>query len=221
MQSYILQERIHTHYRHLQKNDHSVPQPEHQREGGADEGELRRWLMIGGQTATAPPSTSGSSGDSESTRRRSSDGEQTAGRAVPRPSGGGTGGGRTTVIVPGYWGGWAPWGWGGIGFGGYFGGYYGGYWDPWYAGGGDPYYDSSWGTGALRLKVKPRDASVFVDGYYAGTVDQFDGVFQRLKLESGPHRIEVSADGYETLMFDINVTSDRTTTYEGELTRLP
>ena len=33
-------------------------------------------------------------------------------------------------------------------------------------------------TGALRLKIKPRDAQVYVDGYYAGQIDEFDGIFR-------------------------------------------
>ena len=68
--------------------------------------------------------------------------------------------------------------------------------------------------------MKPRDASVFVDGYFAGQVDDFDGVFQRLHLEPGPHRIEISADGYETLTFEIRAERDRTTTYSGTLNRV-
>ena len=69
--------------------------------------------------------------------------------------------------------------------------------------------------------MKPRDASVFVDGYFAGQVDDFDGVFQRLHLEPGPHRIEVRADGYEPLTFEVRIPPDRTVTYSGELRRLP
>ena len=49
--------------------------------------------------------------------------------------------------------------------------------------------------GALRLKVKPVEASVYVDGYYVGVVDDFDGVFQRLRLEPGPHHLEIRAAG--------------------------
>ncbi len=176
----------------------------------------------GGNSGGRTTASGGSGGDNSggsTTRRRDSDGNATEGTAVPRPSGGNYGGGggrRTTIIVPGYYGGWSPWGWGGFGLAGY----YGGYWDPWYGGGGAPFYDASYATGALRLKVDPRDASVFVDGYYAGEVDQFDGVFQRLKLEPGPHRIELSADGFETLMFEVNVLPDRTTTFKGELSRI-
>ena len=119
------------------------------------------------------------------------------------------------IYVPG---GYYPWGYGGFGFGGYYGGYY----DPWYGYdayyGGQPYY-ANIGDGSLRLKVKPREATVYVDGYYVGRVDDFDGMFQRLHIEPGPHRIEIRADGYETLEFEVRMLPDRTTTYEGELKR--
>ena len=52
-------------------------------------------------------------------------------------------------------------------------------------------YGSGFGfdIGELRLQVTPRHAQVFVDGYYAGTVDDYDGTFQALKLEAGPYHI--------------------------------
>jgi hypothetical protein len=151
--------------------------------------------------------------------------------SVPPPATGGGG-----IYVPG--GSYGPGGFYGAGYygGGYgyydpwssyggFGGFYGGYYDPWYGGypadpqgGGYASYDEE---GTLRLKVKPRDAEVYVDGYYAGQVDDFDGIFQRLHLDSGPHRIEVRAAGYETLTFEVRITPDHTTTYQGEMKRLP
>lgn len=42
---------------------------------------------------------------------------------------------------------------------------------------------------SLRLQVSPKETEVFVDGYYAGTVDDFDGMFQRLHLERGEHEV--------------------------------
>jgi len=51
----------------------------------------------------------------------------------------------------------------------------------------------------LRLQITPRDALVFVDGYAAGVVDDFDGVFQRLKLVPGSHEVVVYLRGYRTL----------------------
>jgi hypothetical protein len=61
---------------------------------------------------------------------------------------------------------------------------------------------------------------VYVDGYFVGIVDQFDGTFQRLHIETGPHRIEVRAAGYEPLTFDVRITADHTTTYQGELKKI-
>jgi PEGA domain len=97
-------------------------------------------------------------------------------------------------------------------YGGY--GYGGGYgYDAGYG-----YGSSGYGLyGALKLKVKPRDAEVFVDGYFVGRVDDYDGVFQKLNLESGPHRIEIRAPGYVPLSFDVRIEFDETTTYRGEL----
>ncbi len=151
----------------------------------------------------------------------------------PRHPGGPVNGSSVYYYPLGYY----PWGWGGYGFGAYYGygfgayygfgygpsyagGYYGGY-DPWGYGYGYP-RDYSIGytdDGAVRLKVKPSDAAVFVDGYFAGQVDNFDGTFQRLHVEPGPHRIEVRAAGYQPLFFDIRILPGRTVTYTGELKR--
>lgn len=98
---------------------------------------------------------------------------------------------------------------------------YPGYGNPGYGYGGGysqrPY--SSFDIGELRLDVSPRHAQVFVDGYYAGTVDDFDGAFQSLKLESGAYRIEISAPGYETLTFDVRINPGQDIRYRGELRR--
>jgi hypothetical protein len=51
-------------------------------------------------------------------------------------------------------------------------------------------------TVTLRLQITPRDASVLVDGYAAGVVDDFDGVFQRLRVIPGHHEIVVYHPGY-------------------------
>ena len=83
------------------------------------------------------------------------------------------------------------------------------YFDPWYGYYGNPYF---WGPpypyaypyyafdpgASIRVEVKPNDAEVYVDGYYAGRVDDFDGVFQRLPVIPGEHDIELYLDGYRT-----------------------
>jgi len=69
-------------------------------------------------------------------------------------------------------------------------------------------------AGGIRLKIQPRDAQVFVDGYYAGLVDDFDGVFQSLKLEAGGHQLEIRMPGFEDLELDVHVQPGRTLTLE-------
>ncbi len=87
---------------------------------------------------------------------------------------------------------------------------------------GSPYYGRVYGYAAppvygarvlygdVRLQVRPRDAAVYVDGYYAGIVDDFDGVFQRLTLTAGPHQIELAAPGLEPRVFSVYVDPART-----------
>jgi hypothetical protein len=54
-------------------------------------------------------------------------------------------------------------------------------------------------TSSLRLQVTPRDAQVLVDGYAAGEVDDYDGIFQRLRLRPGEHELVLFLDGYRTV----------------------
>ena len=194
----------------------------------------------GGDRATARPRTRGtgstaatsSEGSSDDDRRavrrgdRARDGRAAIGRAVPRTRP------RPTIPSwafhrPSYWYGYNslglgyfyydPYYWGYPGHYGY--GYYGPrYYGPAYGGyGGGHYVPGDRHLGNVRLKVKPRDAEVRVDGYYVGVVDQYDGIFQRLTLESGPHRIEISMPGFEPLVVDIRVLPYETVTYKGTL----
>jgi hypothetical protein len=118
-----------------------------------------------------------------------------------------------------------PWGYGAFGLG-YF--YYSPWaWNPGYygygygSGYGGSYVPYGYDLGRVKLKVKPRDAEVFVDNYFAGYVDDFDGFFQALKLDSGGYRIEIRKPGFEPLHFDVRVQPDRTITFRGEMKPLP
>ena len=69
------------------------------------------------------------------------------------------------------------------------------YWYP-QVGYGQRFYE---GDASLRLQVSPRETEVYIDDYYAGTVDDFDGIFQRLHLEPGSHDITLYLDGYRSV----------------------
>jgi hypothetical protein len=89
-------------------------------------------------------------------------------------------------------------------YGSYFYGsyFYGSYFYPrfyWH-----PYAQVGFGYGgfdgaSLRVQVTPRDTEVFIDNYYAGTVDDFDGLFQRLHVEPGTHDLTLWHEGYRTV----------------------
>jgi PEGA domain-containing protein len=119
--------------------------------------------------------------------------------------------------------GYAPWSliYGSIGFSNlaFYGAfppstYYYGYNNYYGPGAYSPWQVSGYDIGGVRLKIRPRDAQVFVDGYYAGIVDDFDGTFQSLRLEAGGHKIEIHMPGFEDLELDVHVQPGRTITLE-------
>lgn len=52
---------------------------------------------------------------------------------------------------------------------------------------------------SARIQVTPRETEVYVDGYLAGVVDDFDGFAQRLRVAPGEHVIELYLDGHKTI----------------------
>ncbi len=108
-----------------------------------------------------------------------------------RGRGGRGGGGRAVVVLPSYNPFWAPY-------------YHPFFWD-FYGWGYPGQYPPSFyrhgfaGDSAARIQVTPRQTEVYVDGYRAGIVDDFDGFAQRLRLPPGEHVIELYLDGYRTI----------------------
>jgi hypothetical protein len=69
--------------------------------------------------------------------------------------------------------------------------------------------------------MQPRDAQVFVDGHYAGIVDDFDGSFQSLRIEQGGHKIEIHMPGFVDLDLDVYVQAGKTITLQQNLQPRP
>ena len=91
------------------------------------------------------------------------------------------------------------------------------FYDPWYFSPYSQWYPPYYGyggafdvSGSLRLQVEPRETEVFVDGYFAGTVDEFDGFFQRLHLEPGEHDLQLYLRGHRTVQRKIYLQPGRT-----------
>ncbi len=102
----------------------------------------------------------------------------------------------------------------------YFGRPYNAYGSRGYYGSGPYGYDygyyaipQGFAYGSLRIVDAPRDAQVFLDGSYAGVVDDYDGVFQRLNLEPGRHQLEIELyPGAPPVRYDVLVAPGQTVT---------
>jgi hypothetical protein len=71
--------------------------------------------------------------------------------------------------------------------------------------------------GVLHLSVQPHDAEVYVDGGLVGKANQFEGVFHKLRLEAGVHRVELRAPGYAPLVVNVRIQAGESMTYRGAL----
>jgi hypothetical protein len=118
--------------------------------------------------------------------------------ASARPMGGGFHGGfgGRVIVAPG-------WGWGygwGPGWYGYGPGWYGPY---------GYYYSSGTDLGKLKFDTKAKDAMVYVDGGYAGTVGQL----KTFPLKAGEHDVELrDPSGHSYYQEHVNVLAGKTLT---------
>jgi hypothetical protein len=71
--------------------------------------------------------------------------------------------------------------------------------------------------GGVQLDVQPWRAHVYVDGAYAGLVEDFKGYYRHLEISAGPHVIVIVTPGYEPLVVELRVSPGQVTTYRGTL----
>jgi hypothetical protein len=109
--------------------------------------------------------------------------------------------------------------------GGYFyDPFYGAY--PWWPRTAYPYwyfpvYDN---RAEVRLRVQPEeaeDAAVYVDGFYAGIVDDFNGVFQSLPLTPGGHTVGLYLESYRTVRHNFYLSPGASFKLSVTMERLP
>jgi hypothetical protein len=72
-------------------------------------------------------------------------------------------------------------------------------------------------SGGVSFEVNPPEAQIFVDGRYVGVAESFDGTKQPLTLPSGQHRIELRAEGFQVVTFDVNVVPGQVIPYRGDM----
>ena len=72
-------------------------------------------------------------------------------------------------------------------------------------------------TGAIKLEVTPERAAVFVDGHFAGTVNQFRGAGRAMLVAPGNHHIKIDLVGYQPFETDVTLLAKQKITVKTEL----
>ena len=112
------------------------------------------------------------------------------------------------------------------GVGGYYGPYYYSPWIYWSYWNSPAYYYDTYdygyagGGSSLKVNVEPKTAEVYVDGYLAGIVDQFDGMFQSLTIEPGEHEITIYQEGFRSMRQRLYLSPGATLRIKGVMERL-
>ena len=83
------------------------------------------------------------------------------------------------------------------------------------------YYGGYAYSSAVRLEVEPEETEVYVDGYFTGIVDSYDGFLQRLRLPPGEHEIELYLEGYESIRQTLYLAPGETYRIRHEMQPLP
>ena len=74
-------------------------------------------------------------------------------------------------------------------------------------------------SGGVSIDVDPPTASVFIDGKYMGAGSDFGPNTEPLGLTPGRHRVEIRAEGYESMTFDADVKAGEVTPFKASLQR--
>jgi hypothetical protein len=79
---------------------------------------------------------------------------------------------------------------------------------------GDASYEQ---VGGLSFDIDPADAAVFIDGKYIGSADEFSSLQPPMTLAAGRHHVDLRAEGFLTVSFDITVVAGQVIPYQGTL----
>jgi hypothetical protein len=74
---------------------------------------------------------------------------------------------------------------------------------------------------AVKFDVKPKQAQVYVDGFYAGIVDDYNDWYERLYTAPGGHEITLFLEGYRTHTQRAYLAPDHTFKVKFQMEKLP
>jgi hypothetical protein len=101
-------------------------------------------------------------------------------------------------------------------------------WGPYYPYAGYPYdgYPFAAYTNAIhpttevKVQVTPKQAEVYVDGYYAGVASDLGGFLKRMQAMPGGHSITVHLEGYRTVTENVYLVPGSTYTLHEAMEKL-
>jgi len=71
--------------------------------------------------------------------------------------------------------------------------------------------------GGVSFDITPADADVYLDGEYIGRAGDFAPNAAPLTLTPGPHRIEVQANGYRPMNWDVDIIPGQVIPFRGDM----
>src|SRR5580700_465513 len=81
----------------------------------------------------------------------------------------------------------------------------------------DPKAQFSASSAQVKLKVTPERAAVFVDGQFAGTANQFQGVGRAMRIAPAKHHIKIGLVGYQPFETDVTLAPNQKFTIKTDL----
>jgi hypothetical protein len=81
----------------------------------------------------------------------------------------------------------------------------------------DPKAQFSASNAQIKLKITPERAAVFVDGQFAGTANQFQGVGRAMLIAPGKHHIKIGLVGYQPFETDVTLSPNQKFTIKTDL----
>ncbi len=71
--------------------------------------------------------------------------------------------------------------------------------------------------GGVSFDIQPRDAAIILDGTFIGNAGDFSPNAAPLTLTPGPHTIEVQADGYQPMSWNVDIVPGQVVPFRGDM----
>jgi hypothetical protein len=71
--------------------------------------------------------------------------------------------------------------------------------------------------GGISFEIDPPFAAIIIDGTYIGDAGNFGPTARPVTVMAGRHRVEIRADGFQPVVFDLDVLPGQVIPYRGAM----